>query len=1299
MIHSWEQWQDPLAESLLHFIWQGTLIACLVGGLFHLLRARSPELRYGTGLIGLLAMALAPVVTFYFLMPNSPANLFSGEAGFLATQPAEKTALAAPAIHVFAPASTPKTVEPKEPESYYAWIIAGWSIGVLLFGARLLCGCVGLYRWSWPRAAIPQEISDMVQRLTDALAMRVPRVFLSPRVPEALALGILRPMILIPAAWLTELSPPMLEAVLAHELAHLRRYDLWFNLLQRLVETLLFYHPAVWWLSARLRQERELCCDALAVSVTADHLTYARTLEQVARLAVTETRSGWAVTIGGNRMNLLNRVQRVLGIAPVPKSHRPWLAGIVALIVPPVLWLAMFTVGPTTLPAGEQKDLATGTVVDEQGKVVPDAKILALQDGDQIKELRADGQGQFKVPIAWRSNDLEDRRLVVREKGRLGWFILSRNSTDAAKKPDFRMILLPLTRQIQGELVDEKGNPLNDFPVGVESLSHKTNGLFYASYGGEEPFLPTAKTDATGRFKIILPATDDAGLRLLHLDRLALRLAVPKDKMDLGKIVVDPAGRIEGRVTDAKTGKPLAMAHIGAQYVGEGGLSTGAYGDAKSDKDGRFVIGGLPPGQYNASFFHQNPRLVAAAKQGVVVEAGKTVTVDFQVSEGCRLAGKLIDVVTGKPLPRFTVGCCDADRTRSCRMALTDDQGRFEFYVSPGPRSVYVAQGPQVGINDSSRTIEVLPNRDVTDLILQASTKDYADFGIFVGASDISPEEQKKRDENQDWRLRIRLRTPGGQPVNSVMYYWIRDGRIHTATGHFSGKHFDYDGWGESKKGIWTLLIDADGFNPVLTREFEYNKRMEPLVVDLEPAVYVPVCGRVVDVQGKPMSGARVRTGRIIVGQSKEFPWGVESTTDAQGQFELKRLRVGERLFLYADMKEFGGVESQRFLLERKEPFQVGDLQIPRAGLSLEGIVTDHYDVPLPGAQVTARDAYPRAPDQGAKYSAKADANGRFRFQGLLPGKVGLRVESPGYRMGRDAQETLAGKKDVHVELDKIPDPKKVYPGMNVELRPKNNGKAVKSEVWWLQVGKGVFWSTSWEGNQNSVGFGDHDPLKTGKTYALVIASEGFAWPKSVIVNSEKASEPALIELERAAPVALRGRVIDDNGQPLASVKIGLSRTLLDKIVDEPWRWNSDWKLSTFPITDAEGRFRIENLQPDCEVAVYVNKPGYAGAMSARTTLIRGPDTTLADIRLKPSERTISGVVLTDDGKPAASAKVLVHGFGNVETKTDANGKFELKHVPIGEILVGADVADYPLHHLRVKADENEVRITVRDEE
>ncbi len=884
--------------------------------------------------------------------------------------------------------------------------------------------------------------------------------------------------------------------------------------------------------------------------------------------------------------------------------------------------------------------------------------------------------------------------LVVREKDRLGWLTLSRNSTDVAKKPDFRLVLLPLTRQIQGELVDEKGNPLVDFPVGVETLFHKTIGVLHASYGGDELFLPTAKTDATGRFKIMLPATEYIGLRLLHRDRLALRLDVPKDKIDLGRIVVGPAGRIEGQVTDAKTGKPLAMAQIGAQYVGEGALNTGAYGDAKSDKDGRYVIGGLLPGQYNASLwaFNKNSKLVAPGQEGVMVQAGKTLTVNFRASEGRRLAGKVIDVVTGKPLAKFTVGYYGADRPRSGaahRMDLTDEQGRFEFYVSPGPSYVYVAQGPQMAVPDHHRTVEVMPQRDLTDLVLQATTKTDADFGFSTFT--LGSEDTKKREEDQDYRLRIRLRTADGRQVNGATYYIIRGNERHFyGSGSFSGNRYDGDAWGKSAYGIISLFIDANGFNPLITKEFEFSKRMEPLVVDLTPAVYIPVRGRVVDADGKPVVGARVRAGRFILGQV-EFPWGVETMSDAEGKFQLKKLRQGERLLLYADKQGVGGVKSARFFLEKDEPFQVSELKIPPGNLSLEGVVTDYDGEVVAGASLLAFDGFPQVEGQTVKNMTKTDANGRFQLQGLLPGKIWLQVEASDTKM-LNSQETIAGAKDVRVRVQRIPDPKVKPPTLRVKLQPKDGGKIDGFEWFWIQVGKRFLRSSSLNAEESTL----VQELKPGVTYALALAPKGFAWPKAVLAKAENVGEPVVVALDRAAPVALLGRVVDDKGQPMAGVQVGLSRTLFERVVEEPWRYGPD---TEFPITDALGRFRFPDLQPGCEVAVYVNKTGHTGVLSPRTTLVSDMDTTLPDIRLLPSERTIIGLVVKGQGDPEAGAKIASNHFLNLKTTTGADGKFKLQHAPHGEIYLTVDAEDYAIVYSAVKADENQIRVTVREEE
>ena len=138
--------------------------------------------------------------------------------------------------------------------------------------------------------------------------------------------GFLRPMVLLPAAWLVEMPPAMLEAVIAHELAHIRRFDLWVNLFQRLLETLLFYHPAVWWLSRRVRLAREMCCDELAAAATGERVVYASALELAARKRLVPARSLLEVALGVTRMTLLAARSQCAGLGG-RKRAGPLVAG------------------------------------------------------------------------------------------------------------------------------------------------------------------------------------------------------------------------------------------------------------------------------------------------------------------------------------------------------------------------------------------------------------------------------------------------------------------------------------------------------------------------------------------------------------------------------------------------------------------------------------------------------------------------------------------------------------------------------------------------------------------------------------------------------------------------------------------------------------------------------------------------------------------------------------------------------------------------------------------------------------
>jgi uncharacterized protein (TIGR03435 family) len=129
-------------------------------------------------------------------------------------------------------------------------------------------------------------------------------------------IGWLRPYILLPISALTGLGESELQAIIAHELAHVKRYDYLVNLLQNAIETLLFYHPAVWWLSGGIREERERCCDDLAVALCGDPILYA---EALARLE--EMRGIPEPALAATGGDLLARIRRLTGKSETPR-HR-----------------------------------------------------------------------------------------------------------------------------------------------------------------------------------------------------------------------------------------------------------------------------------------------------------------------------------------------------------------------------------------------------------------------------------------------------------------------------------------------------------------------------------------------------------------------------------------------------------------------------------------------------------------------------------------------------------------------------------------------------------------------------------------------------------------------------------------------------------------------------------------------------------------------------------------------------------------------------------------------------------------
>lgn len=341
-----------LGWALLHSLWQGALVALLTAGFLRAARDWTPSSRYRLAAASLAIIVLAFAGTFVWLLPRGEQAL-----------PAEGILLV--------PVLGPVPLAGKWSSFWAAaaicvpWLALAWGAGLCLRLFKVAGGLVWLYGPCLNGAGpVPEDWQGRFERLKQRAGIRrAVRFASSAQVDSLLALGWLRPVILVPAGAFLAMPPDSLEALLIHELAHIRRGDYLANLVQTLAESILFYHPAVWWLSGRIRQEREHCCDDAAVQACGDPILYASAL-----LGLEELRTqpklipDLAVSASGGR--LMSRIQRLLHPRPHPSRGTTFSA---AAFVPALLLAA--AIGGTILSA--RSGMESKAIPQETAKTAP----------------------------------------------------------------------------------------------------------------------------------------------------------------------------------------------------------------------------------------------------------------------------------------------------------------------------------------------------------------------------------------------------------------------------------------------------------------------------------------------------------------------------------------------------------------------------------------------------------------------------------------------------------------------------------------------------------------------------------------------------------------------------------------------------------------------------------------------------------------------------------------------------------------------------------------------------------------
>lgn len=332
---------DALEFAFLQIVWKGTLISIILALLLRVLRRQSARLRYLLGLTSLLAFLMIALIDVHqYRQKQSPQRENYAEIEVIRTSSIVKAGTNQENFHF--------TMIPEQVEALQMQLMENsnlvfifWLIGFILFLVRYGISFYFSNRFrEKSRPLEDQKMSHRVDRL--AAKMHLKRKFKTAvldSIDSPIVIGFFRPVLLIPMQLVTQLPWQQIDAVLAHELAHIRREDYMINLIQSIIESLFFFHPGMWYISSKIREERENCCDDAALAVCTKSTDYANTLLYFKELSAQKQYSAVAFSGSGNQM--LNRIKRML-MKPKQKFDKSdkFIAGMIMIAAIAVISLS-----------------------------------------------------------------------------------------------------------------------------------------------------------------------------------------------------------------------------------------------------------------------------------------------------------------------------------------------------------------------------------------------------------------------------------------------------------------------------------------------------------------------------------------------------------------------------------------------------------------------------------------------------------------------------------------------------------------------------------------------------------------------------------------------------------------------------------------------------------------------------------------------------------------------------------------------------------------------------------------------
>ena len=701
--------ESPLIEALgwalVHFVWQAALLALLLFFLLIPLRRVSARVRYVVQCAVFAAMSACPLVTWCWIATSQTAkpvamatvsNPVVHEAPSVEVAPIlippspfvndhdVRPALSEPVP--LAESSMLKTVSWTASLQHrltpaLPWLVGAWLLGVVVLSLRLLVGWRVVQRLK--RLAVSPVAEVWQAKLKDLAArLRISRpvkLVESALIEVPTVIGWLRPVILLPVSLLTRLTPQQLEAILAHELAHIRRHDYLVNLIQTAIETLLFYHPLVWWISSLIRAEREHCCDDIALNLCNNAVTYVTALA-----AMEELRASPTLTVAATGGSLLSRIRRI-AVGSDNVSHRStrWGASLIALMVIGSLGLTTYfafhanddpkpiTEQTATKPPNDTtKDRKLSGIQRESSSLEPiQGEVIDAVTGKPIKGATVRFRIFQKLPFDPHGKDKPLAELVFRNVGQYtfelpetvngqtnlfverfaehpdyqslgsigqGFYFLPKAASSHARD-SIRQVRMVPGKVVTGLVLDLGGQPAKGIAV--------TSGRYRDGWqnGCEHKTI----TDAKGRYRLVVPGNGERGrLYVIPDHAAAVSRAITEEFGEQQVFQLRPGTQLFGRVTDAN-GKGVADVAMRAD-----GSDRVPWRYAMTDADGRYSFPPIQYGTYVVDLYDE-ARFRELPKNGVrlpdvflprVVELPKTAPtkqqVDFLPTESVHMTAR-----------------------------------------------------------------------------------------------------------------------------------------------------------------------------------------------------------------------------------------------------------------------------------------------------------------------------------------------------------------------------------------------------------------------------------------------------------------------------------------------------------------------------------------------------------------------------------------------------------------------------------------------------------------------------------